>query len=120
MEDTSRRVDAPWVPCTSLYDCALQGIQRGWGDDYYVGLDCQWLDITGVPAGNYTIEVCVNPHRFFIENTFANNCAYIRVEIPVDPGPLPELVPRFWYPCSKDSDCPIQGGVCNLAQGVCV
>ncbi len=42
------------------YTCANQGISVGWGDIYGSYLDCQWLDITNVPPGNYTIEVVIN------------------------------------------------------------
>ncbi|MBI2430104.1 MAG: hypothetical protein HYV29_15155 [Ignavibacteriales bacterium] len=42
------------------YDCDYQGISVGWGDVYDRSLDCQWLDVTGIVAGNYILEVEVN------------------------------------------------------------
>jgi len=44
-----------------LYTCDFQGIQKGWGDFYDMGLDGQWVDITDVPDGQYTLELEVNP-----------------------------------------------------------
>ena len=42
------------------YDCHDQGITSGWGDWYYKQLVGQWIDITGVPAGDYTVRVSIN------------------------------------------------------------
>ena len=44
-----------WVTCSD------QGIQAGWADVYGAHLDCQWIDVTDVPAGIYTLEIEVNP-----------------------------------------------------------
>ena len=43
------------------FDCHFQGITAGWGDRYGFDLDGQWVDVTGLPAGNYTLIVTVNP-----------------------------------------------------------
>jgi len=63
MEDTERVADGPGVACDKKYDCSNQGIQAGWSDIYGNALDCQWLDITGLPAGDYALRVSVNPSR---------------------------------------------------------
>ena len=42
------------------YDCQSQGITSGWGDWYYKQLAGQWIDITGVPAGQYLLRVTIN------------------------------------------------------------
>jgi Lysyl oxidase len=42
------------------YNCAYQGITSGWGDWYYKQLPGQWIDVTGVPEGNYILEVQIN------------------------------------------------------------
>jgi hypothetical protein len=64
------------------YDCEVQGITAGWEDVYYRNLDCQWLDITGVPRGNYLLTVVVNPLRVFQESNYSNNSATVPVFIP--------------------------------------
>ena len=52
---------------SSVYDCNFQGIQKGWGDIYTSGLTCQWIDITGVPAGDYVLRVRINEAGLFDE-----------------------------------------------------
>jgi hypothetical protein len=63
-------------------DCSYQGISAGWADVYHSGLDCQWVDITGVPEGRYILEVSVNPARVIEEGNFTNNSARTEVFIP--------------------------------------
>ena len=82
MEDTVQVMPGPNVSCHKQYDCSDQGIQAGWSDLYGNSLDCQWLDITDVPAGAYSLEVTVNPTRAFPEETFDNNTTTIPVTIP--------------------------------------
>jgi len=55
------------------YYCGNQGITAGWADVYGRYLDCQWVDITGVPAGDYTLEIEVNPEGRFQESDGAND-----------------------------------------------
>lgn len=49
------------------YDCDFQGITSGFGDSYPAGLDGQWIDITGVPPGAYTIVVTMNREQKVVE-----------------------------------------------------
>ena len=42
------------------YSCEFQGITSGWGDWYYKQLTGQWIDITGVPEGDYIVRVTIN------------------------------------------------------------
>ncbi|MEQ1898512.1 MAG: lysyl oxidase family protein [Vicinamibacterales bacterium] len=49
------------------YDCENQGITAGWGDWYYKQLVGQWIDITGVPAGDYVVRVTLNSGGIFHE-----------------------------------------------------
>lgn len=42
------------------YVCENQGITSGWGDWYYKQLPGQWVDITGVAAGEYILRVTIN------------------------------------------------------------
>jgi hypothetical protein len=63
------------------YDCNRQGIQRGWADSYYNGLECQFIDVTDVPPGRYKLRVTINPNRFFPELRYDNNIGEIDVDI---------------------------------------
>lgn len=42
------------------YTCGNMGITAGCGDIYSSSLSCQWVDITDVPAGDYTLVVRTN------------------------------------------------------------
>ena len=77
------------------YDCSYQGIQWGWADVYTAQLDCQWIDVTDVPPGHYTLELEVNPDRLLTESNYANNVASIGVDIPALPtaSPTPTATP---------------------------
>jgi hypothetical protein len=82
MEDTIQVAQGPEVGCSKVFDCYNQGIQAGWSDLYGNTLDCQWLDITGVPAGDYQLQVSLNPNQAFQEVSFDNNTATVPVTIP--------------------------------------
>jgi hypothetical protein len=61
------------------FTCTYQGLTAGWSDIYARGLDCQWVDVTGVPPGNYLLRVTVNPSGSLPESDKTNNS----VEVPV-------------------------------------
>lgn len=69
---TTRYDNNEATPLLSPHDsCNAQGISPGWGDDYYAGLDCQWLDITGVDTSSGPTDVTLgfrsNPDQFICE-----------------------------------------------------
>ncbi len=55
------------------YACTNQGISRGWADVYGRGLPCQWVDITDLPHGTYTLRITVNPLHTIPESDTSNN-----------------------------------------------
>lgn len=76
---------------TKKFDCAntpaaltnsTQGIQAGWGDVYDKTLDCQFIDITGVPAGDYLLQIAVNPDNVLLEADYNNNRTLVEISIP--------------------------------------
>jgi hypothetical protein len=69
-------------PNPQFTHCGFQGISAGWADLYHRGLDCQWIDVTGVPSGRYVIEVTVNPAGVIREHNYANNVARAEVTLP--------------------------------------
>ncbi|XP_061832272.2 lysyl oxidase-like 5a [Nerophis lumbriciformis] len=52
-----------------------QGLSPSCYDTYHANIDCQWIDITDVPPGNYTLQVTVNPNQLVQESDFSNNVA---------------------------------------------
>lgn len=102
IEDLRTDPDAPYArPCTAdpdceghgqcangvcQYNCGYQGIQPGRGDVYDSSLDCQWVDTTDVPPGEYDLWVLLNTEQLLPESDYANNAA----SIPVTVGPSPD------------------------------
>jgi len=80
IEDVARWL--PSAPSSTKYTCANCGIQAGWGDVYTADLDCQFVDITGVPAGEYYLQLTVNPDGLLAEADLQNNTALVPVNIP--------------------------------------
>ncbi|MBI1795775.1 MAG: hypothetical protein HY076_03640 [Candidatus Eisenbacteria bacterium] len=77
----------PWAPNAppSTHFCnGLQGLTAGWADVYGSGLDCQWLDITGLPNGTYTLRLTVDPLNAYAEDDENNNVT-TRVVVLGDP-----------------------------------
>jgi hypothetical protein len=63
------------------FTCSNQGISVGWQDTYGSYLDCQWLDITGIPPGNYRLQVTINPEGILTESDYNNNMVNVPVTI---------------------------------------
>jgi Lysyl oxidase len=79
---------APTVSClpaaqsTSRFSCEFLGLEKGAFETYDESLECQWLDITGVPPGQYTLHVTVNPDHSLTERRYDNNFLDIPVHLP--------------------------------------
>lgn len=65
------------------YRCGgnAQGISVNCGDLYPRHLDCQWIDITGVPDGSYIVQANVNPVQLVIESDRSNNIIQCFVQL---------------------------------------
>ena len=68
-----------------VYTCFNQGLSVGWSDTYRANLDCQWIDVTDVAPGSYTLRMDINvlpagkAQPTLVERRYDNN----RLEIPV-------------------------------------
>jgi len=67
---------------SQAYDCNDQGLHAGYEDIYPNDIDCQWIDITGLPAGQYVLSVHVNEQEYLPESNYDNNEAHVPVTIP--------------------------------------
>jgi len=68
---------------SSGFDCHDQGITSGWGDWYFKQLDGQWIDITGVPEGDYIVRVEINLGGIFPEGANRyTNVIQVRIHVP--------------------------------------
>ncbi|MBX7080199.1 MAG: hypothetical protein K1X88_13475 [Nannocystaceae bacterium] len=85
------------------------GISVGWADIYDAGLDCQWVDITGVAAGDYTLELSINPDAVIEEASYDNNVLTVPVTITdvddVEPPPEGWVCPAQFYGTNDGCDC---------------
>jgi hypothetical protein len=55
------------------YNCDHQGMSAGWADVYSRILPCQWIDITDLTPGTYTLRVRVNVSGALVESDLTNN-----------------------------------------------
>lgn len=58
-----------------------QVINAGFGDHYHALLEDQWIDITGVPAGDYELEIAVDPLDLIQESNESNNVASFAITL---------------------------------------
>ena len=75
------RAWSPTAPASAKYKCFNQGIQAGWADVYSAGLPCQYIDVTGLPTGDYTLQMVVNPAGLLPESNTNNNVTLVPVSI---------------------------------------
>lgn len=87
---------------------SVQGLTPGWADIYDKSLQDQWIDITGLPDGEYWLESEVDPDNNILELDETNNVS--RVLIWVGPPP-PPVVDRFEENDSREQvDARPEGG----------
>jgi len=92
---------------TAKYNCFYMGLSAGCTDYYEASLDCQWLDVTDVVDGNYTLVARINwdkapDWRGFSETNYANNWAQACINIDRSSGQLQLTVSQN---CATYYDC---------------
>ena len=108
---------------TAQYGCGNMGISAGCADIYSSGLACQWIDITTVPEGLYTLVVRVNwdnspdalgHYEMSHTNNWAQACIFIdrtptlSVTLQTDCEPYVDCSGEIYGSAQFDCD-----GVCN-------
>ena len=58
---------------TEKFTCEFQGLTAGCEDLYVKFLGCQYIDVTGLPSGAYTVRVTVDPMGLIPESDETNN-----------------------------------------------
>jgi hypothetical protein len=74
----------PGAPAYPVYgdECyPMSGISVGWADYYGADLDFQWIDVTGLPAGQYWLESIADPDNRLLESDETNNTTRILVTL---------------------------------------
>lgn len=78
----------PWLQGSDtsceVYDCEQQGISRGCADNYGSSLECQWVDVTDIPPGEYELRVTINADRNIPELDYANNLVTVPLQLTGD------------------------------------
>src|SRR5262249_33224350 len=92
------------------YTGTNQGTRAGCSDLYSNGLGCQYLDITGVPPGNYTLRVRMDPFGRIAELNETNNDATLPVVIPAPPTTTTTTTTLPGGACLSPTVVPAQGG----------
>jgi Lysyl oxidase len=83
----------------------LEGIAVGWGDIYIPAKEGQYVDITGLPPGDYDLVHRVNVGRLLRETNYANNASSMRFRLlpPPTPNDLPGV--RVLAICETGTHC---------------
>ena len=70
---------APTSSAPVFISCAVQGLSPGWADRYDSRLDGQYIEADTLKAGDYVLEVHVNPEQLLPETDYTNNSSAIKV-----------------------------------------
>lgn len=92
---------------TGKYNCDYMGVSVGCSDLYSANLDCQWIDVTDIPDGKYTLVNRVNWTRLpdlrgLEESNYENNWVQACIEIDRSSG---ELELHIFDDCPVYRDC---------------
>lgn len=106
------------------YTCSNMGISAGCYDEYDSGTQCQWIDITDVPTGDYRLAVIINSKHLpdamgRYETNYINNATQVCIHIEQHASGTPtfNILPN----CTPYVDClGIPGGNTELdCNGIC-
>jgi hypothetical protein len=87
--DSRRYFESGCGVSSSLF--VKNGISVGWADRYPWNFAFQWIDITGLPSGEYLLKLAADPNGNFAEEVEKNNCNWMRVRIPSSGSTVPIL-----------------------------
>lgn len=76
----------PGSPATRVYNSANinpLGVSVGWADLYSYQLPGQWVDATGLPDGQYWLEVVIDPYNLVQETDDSNNTTRVLINLTV-------------------------------------
>jgi hypothetical protein len=117
LEDYERMEGTPELPPEQReFTCSNQGIHKGYQDIYKSRLDCQWVDVTGVPSGDYWLDVDINFNHVLPESNYENNSARVKVTIPDTSDPC-QLRGGGCRDCTSLSGCGFCGDSNQCASG---
>ena len=105
------------------YTCDYMGISAGCFDIYDSSVECQWLDVTDVPDGNYTMVARINWNQSpdllnRYESSYENNWAQICINLDRTSG---QLKLNILDTCAQYRDCAgvVFGTRLKDCEGIC-
>ena len=84
----------------------VEGISVGYGDIYYANLEGQFVDLTGVPAGQYYLVHRVNADRRLAESDYRNDAASLLVDLSWPQGLTSAPAVSVLRGCPATDSCP--------------
>ncbi|HRF78961.1 MAG TPA: lysyl oxidase family protein, partial [Flavobacteriales bacterium] len=93
---------------TGQYGCSNMGISKGCYDIYGSGTTCNWIDVTNVPAGVYTLVLRTNWQRAADalgrhERDYTNNFAQVCINLTRNAQNVPSFT--IVSNCAPFADC---------------
>ena len=83
-----------------------EGISVGYGDVYFANLEGQFVDVTGVPAGQYYLVHRVNADRSLAESDYSNDSASLLIDLSWPQGTASAPVVKVLRACAGTDSCP--------------
>jgi lysyl oxidase len=83
-----------------------EGISVGYGDDYLPNLEGQWVDLTGLRAGEYYLVHRANADRKVKERNYANDAASVLVDLSWPQGTTQAPSVKVLRGCGASDACP--------------
>ena len=83
-----------------------EGISVGYGDVYFANLEGQFVDVTGVPAGEYYLVHRVNADRKLLESDYSNDAASLLIDLSWPQGTSQEPSVKVLRECPATDSCP--------------
>jgi hypothetical protein len=66
---------------TPQFNYLIQGVTPGWDDIYEWYLPGQYIDVAGVPSGDYVLETIADPDNKLVESNETNNCGTVLIRL---------------------------------------
>jgi hypothetical protein len=84
----------------------VEGISVGYGDVYFANLEGQFVDVTGVPAGQYYLVHRANADRKLVESDYSNDAASLLIELSWPGGTSAAPAVKILRGCPATDSCP--------------
>jgi hypothetical protein len=84
----------------------FSGISVGYGDRYGAFLEGQYIDVTGLPPGRYTLVHTANPDGALLESDYTDNSASVALRLSYPDGRRAAPAVKILARCQEKAVCP--------------